>query len=335
MSTGRHEPTSRHGAQWLSWLLGAAFLAAVIFAANHYAEQRAFVRLVQQASPAWLAIAGLLQIGTYVAQGAVWQRVAAAAHYRLSWRTTFELSLAKLFADQALPSAGLSSSVLVAQALEQRHIAPGAVRASVVINVVSYQLAYGLTLAVALVVLLRQGRANTLVIATSAGFLLFSIGLIAAMLALAGRPRERVAKAVRGLRGVRRTLDFVSGADVQLVRGARVNLDATSWQIAIVLLDAATMWALLRALGTVASPSGVFAAFMVASLFRTMGIVPGGLGTFEATSVLMLRMMGVDLAVALSVTLLFRGLSFWLPMLPGYWFSRRVVRAEPDAAGRG
>ena len=44
---------------------------------------------------------------------------------------------------------------------------------------------------------------------------------------------------------------------------------------------------------------------MIASLFRTMGIIPGGLGTFEATSVLMLRMVGVDLAVALAATLSF------------------------------
>jgi hypothetical protein len=36
---------------------------------------------------------------------------------------------------------------------------------------------------------------------------------------------------------------------------------------------------------------------VIASLFRTMGIVSGLLGTFEATSVIMLRATGVDLAV--------------------------------------
>jgi Mg2+-importing ATPase len=199
--------------------------------------------------------------------------------------------------------------VLVARALEQRRIAPGAVRASVVINIASYHLAYVLTLTAALAVLFARHEANTVVLTTAVLFLLFSIGLAAAVLALAGRPHERLARAVRGLRGVRTTLDFVSGADAQLVRGVRVIVDTTLWQAAIVVL----------------------AAFMVASLFRTMGIVPGGLGTFEATSVLMLRMTHVDLAAALSATLLFRGLSFWLPMLPGYWFSRRVVKAVPDS----
>jgi hypothetical protein len=43
-------------------------------------------------------------------------------------------------------------------------------------------------------------------------------------------------------------------------------------------------------------------------------------------------MVGVALPVALSATLLFRGLSFWLPMVPGYWFSRRAV--APRRAAR-
>jgi Mg2+-importing ATPase len=337
MSAAQRTPATGQGTHWLSWVLGAAFLAAVILAAVHYAEQQAFVRLVQQASPAWLVAAAALQLGTYAAQGGVWRRVAIAADYRLPWQTTVAISLAKLFADQALPSAGLSGSVLVAQALEQRRIAPGAIRASVVINVASYQLAYVLTLAVAIAILIARREANAVIIVTAAIFLLFSIGLSAAVLALAGRPRARPVTAVRGLRGLRTTLDFVAGADARLVRGVRVIADTTLWQIAIVVLDAATMWVLIRALGTTASPGGVFAAFMVASLFRTMGIVPGGLGTFEATSVLMLRRMDVDLAVALSATLLFRGLSFWLPMPPGYWLSRRITRGPAGArvAGRG
>jgi len=45
-------------------------------------------------------------------------------------------------------------------------------------------------------------------------------------------------------------------------------------------------------------------------MFRTVGIVRGGLGTFEATSVWALNLMGVSLPVGLAATLLFRGLSF-------------------------
>jgi Mg2+-importing ATPase len=58
--------------------------------------------------------------------------------------------------------------------------------------------------------------------------------------------------------------------------------------------------------------------------------VPGGLGAFEAASVLTLKLVGVSVPVALAATLLFRGLSFWLPMLPGVWFAHRAARATVE-----
>ncbi len=124
---------------------------------------------------------------------------------------------------------------------------------------------------------------------------------------------------------VRNALQFLKDADDDLTRDVRLLTETSCWQVVIFLLDAATMWVLILALGQRASMKGVYASFMISSLLRTMGIVPGGLGTFEATSVLTLRMIGVGIPVALSATLLFRGLTFWLPMLPGLWLSKNIA----------
>jgi Mg2+-importing ATPase len=42
--------------------------------------------------------------------------------------------------------------------------------------------------------------------------------------------------------------------------------------------------------------------------------------------VLTLRAAGLSLPVALSATMLFRGVTFWLPMLPGFPASRRLAK---------
>ena len=73
-------------------------------------------------------------------------------------------------------------------------------------------------------------------------------------------------------------------------------------------------------------PTSVFTAFMLSALARTLGVIPGGLGTFEAASTGALTLMGVPLAAALSATVLFRGFSFYLPLLPGLWLSRGELR---------
>jgi hypothetical protein len=49
------------------------------------------------------------------------------------------------------------------------------------------------------------------------------------------------------------------------------------------------------------------------------------LGTFEGAAVTMLHVLGVDVEAALAATLLLRGLTFWLPMIPGLWLARREI----------
>jgi Mg2+-importing ATPase len=115
-------------------------------------------------------------------------------------------------------------------------------------------------------------------------------------------------------------------ADPSLVRNRRLEFRAVALQMGTMLLDTATIWILLFSIDTFISFDRVFASFMVASLIRTAGFIPGGLGTFEATLVLLLAANGASVPSALSATLVFRGFSFWLPMVPGFLLSRRALR---------
>jgi uncharacterized membrane protein YbhN (UPF0104 family) len=82
-----------------------------------------------------------------------------------------------------------------------------------------------------------------------------------------------------------------------------------SEQASIFLLDAATLWTMLRAIGQDVSFLLAFPSFIVASMVASLGLIPLGLGTFEATSIAMLRSLGVPLEAALTATLLLLGLT--------------------------
>jgi uncharacterized protein (TIRG00374 family) len=314
----------------ISWVLGAVLLGAVVYVGLRSSEERAFVSIARRAQPGWLAAAVALQIGTYFSEGEIWGVVIRVAKVRVSPATTFRLSVAKLFVDQAVPSAGISGTLVFARALESAGMPRAAVRAAVVVGSVSYHLVYVLSLAVALVLLIATGHATVLIVVTSAVFAALAIGLSLFLLSLSRRSAKPLLR-MRKMPLVRNALELIADADRGLVRSHQLLATASGLQLAIVVLDAATVWVLCLSLGTTASPVGVFASFMVSSLFRTVGIVPGGLGTFEAASVLTLRMTHVPLAVALAATLLFRGLSFWLPLAPGLWFARRAV-VQPRAS---
>ena len=322
------EQVDTERSRWLSWLLGLAVLFGVVIAARHFSEEKAFVRLAREAKPLWVLAALTLQAATYLAQGEIWRTVGRMAGTPLAVTLVYKLTLAKLFFDQALPSAGLSGTVVVAQALAEQGALPrAAVFAGAVVNTTSFFIAYATALAAAITILFFLGHANFVLVSPSVLFIFLSVALVVGIQAfsgrdvLGGRPhwlfRYRVIQNAAGV---------MKDADLQLVHNVRLQLIASCFQLVTFLLDAATLWLLIRSLGATARLSHVFASFMIANLVRTVSFIPGGLGTFEAAAVLMLKMDGVSLAVGLSTALLFRGLTFFLPMAPGLWFSRRVNR---------
>lgn len=324
-------PRARRWVRWLPWLVGGAILVGVIIIAARATEARQFLRLLEHAEPGWVLVAFALQAGTYLAEGEGWRIVARAGGGRIPLGVAYRLSLAKIFIDQALPSAGISGTFVFARSLADRGLARPVVMAAVVVDLVSYYAAYVLSLVAALVISLAAGETNAVVVSIALGFILFGIVLGIAALVLTGRAPTGPGTRLARFRLVRSVLAIFEEADARLTRSPTLLVKATLAQLGVFLLDSATLAVLVLAASGPFALDVAFASFMIASLFRTVGIVPGGLGTFEATAVLTLDALGVELPVALSATLLFRGLSFWLPLLPGLVLSRHVLRAAPSA----
>jgi uncharacterized membrane protein YbhN (UPF0104 family) len=319
----------RAGHRW-SWIVGVALLAGVVLLALNAAQGREFLTRLAHADPAWLAAATLLQALTYVAQGETWRVVARRTGWPLGLSFASGLSLAKLFTDQALPSAGVSGTVLMVQALRARGMPRVARLSGVIVTVVSFHAAYVLCLAAAVGIARVVGLLNPAMLTGAVLWAALEIVISAFGLRWAGRAPGTSSWVAR-FRFVQPAFRFLAGADPRLVRDGRLLAEATIYQLLIVVLDTLTILALIWSVGGAAPPHLVFGAFVFATLFKNLGVVPGGLGTFEAASVLGLRAVGLSLPVALSATLLFRGLSFWLPMLPGAYLARRLGRRAPPA----
>ncbi len=307
-------------------------LGAVIYFAVHYSDAKSFAKIVQSARPHWLALAAVIEAATYVSAALVYWCVVRAGGYTLGLGAALKLSLAKLFVDQALPSAGVSGTVVLANGLAQRKVSQPVAAASVVVELASYYAAYVLCLTVALGIAVLRGAANTWVVIVAFVFILFAASISTAAIRLSGRPKKHLPSKLNRFSPLRTGMDYIKHVDRDLAHSPRLLIEAGIYQLSIFVGDATTMWLLIRSLGVDASFPGVFASFMISSLLRTVGIVPGGLGTFEAASILTLRLVGVHTPVALAATLLFRGLSFWLPMLPGIWFSRGEMTGKQKHA---
>ena len=310
-------------ALWLTWLLGAAMCMTVVGIALHFTDVESFTRLLMEAEPLWLVAAFGLQALTYLAQGQVFRVVLKAGDQHLPLWDAAKLSLMKLFVDQALPSSGISGAFAVVASFVRLGFAKPVVLACLVLDLSGYFLAYVLTVGVALPVVIFQGHATAAVTTLCVVFVTASLVMAVITPRLAGNTNLAAHVPGRHFSFVAKGISLLTGADRRLVRSQALLWRITLLELAIILLDSATLWVLVRALGVSAPPLGLFAGFMLASVLRSIGIVPGGLGAFEAAAVVTLHWVGVSIAVALSATLLFRGLTFWLPMLPGLWLAHR------------
>ena len=229
-------------AHWLSWLLGAALLGAVIFVALHFSEGLALVELAERAAPIWLIVAFALQAVTYLAEAQVLRVVAVAAGTPIPLGAAYRLALTKLFVDQALPSAGVSGIVVVAGALEQRGLPRAVVMAGLVVDSASYYAAYLLSLGVAIAITVAQNHPNTLILATSGAFLVVAIAIPTSALVLAGRTMDGpLLRRLARVPAIGHLLALLRDADPRLARDPRLIARAFVFQLAIVLLDAATV----------------------------------------------------------------------------------------------
>jgi Mg2+-importing ATPase len=308
-------------------------LVGVTLTTLRFSDAEEFIHLLRAAEPRWLIVASILQVATYWSEGETWRCVTRFAKTPVSTGTSYQLSLAKHFVDQAIPSGGISGTVLVARAIEREGVSRSVVMADVIVNTTSFYIAYDLSLVAALTVVAARGGAGPLLIGACAFFAIFGVVVSLLAMRLSGMAGMTVPHRWTKVRWVKNAFELLAAADARITRNPRVLFEASAYQLSVVLLDAATLWALLASLGGTASPSGVFASFILSTLVRFISIVPGGLGAFEAVSIMTLNLAGSSVPEAVSATLLFRGLSFWLPLLPGVIVARRLMRRSAGVRG--
>ena len=334
-STTRVEAEDQHGfaANWRSWLLALLLVAGVVVAVLHWGDVKQFAALVSQSQPLWWLAGAGAQLLTYVALALQWRQVLRAAKCRAPFGKLLGLTVSKHFADQMVPTAGMSGNVVVVDRLQAIGASRAVALATLIITIIAYYASYGVVSFIALILLWLHGHSSWVVI----GLIGASLGLSAGVPALALWLQRKGAKAIpRWLRRIRTAcelFEMIKEAPTRLVRSERLIAECALLNGAVFALDGLTMQFCLYALGVHATFSAAFSAFIMASIVVTLGPIPMGLGSFEAVSIAMLRAMGVPFEAALSATLLFRGYTLWVPLVPGMFATRRQLKRKKKDRG--
>ncbi len=309
-----------------TWFIGLLLLAGSIFLLTHFTELEHFAQLVRQAEPAWLVLALLLQAATYVSVAGVWYLALKRAEMRHSLLSLIPLGVAKLFSDQVMPSAGMSGTAFFIAALNRRGVPAHFCMAILLLSLVSYYGAYLLVAFASILLLWFYHAIHVWIIAVVVVFCLVAVGIPAGALLLRSLGKKELPAPLLRIPGLSKLMSDIATAPRELLRSPALVISTTLLHGSVFVLDAATLWVMLQVVGVNVSFAVAFPSFVLASMVATLGPIPLGLGTFEVTCVSVLGALGVGIEAALTATLLLRGFTMWMPMLPGMWLARRALR---------
>ncbi len=292
----------------------------------HYSELGELKRLLESLDPRWLLAAAAIQTATYFCAARIWQVALRREHQHVGLLRLVRLSLVMLFTNQALPSAGLSGGSVVVHALRRTRVPAKVAMGALLVGLITMYIAYLVAIPISLLLLrlyhaLSVGQA----VAVAAGFAGVAFGVVIAVAWYRRSLAPRMSGRIKDIPVIGALLVAIGRAPARLLRDRGVLTHATVLQFVEFMLDAATLHVIVAAFGVRTSPAAMFGSYVIASTVSRMVPVPMGLGSSEASLVLMLRAVGLSLEAAMASTLVFRGFTFWFPMLPGLVFARHEL----------
>lgn len=307
-------------------------LSGALFA--RFGEIGRFWAVAAKAEPWWLLAAVGFQALTYMSAGEVWNVATRAAGHPLRSRILARLAIERLTIDQFMPSAGVAGHVSTLQAMRHFGVPTAIAMEALFVDLLSHFAAYAAAVLLAFSVLSFHHDVTPIILMTLGVFAtIASFVLITTILFLKNREWIRSLPSwLSARRTVSRLARAVSQVSSERILDRKVVLEASFFQFAIFLLDGATLWATLRAVGVHASPTICFAALIIAMVAGTVLFIPGGVGVFEVGSVTTLVGLGIPFEGALAGTLLLRGLTLWIPLIPGSILAHKdLVSNKPPA----
>ena len=261
---------------------------------------------IKSADPAWLAVAVVGMVLTYVAAAGGYIVVSIK---KLSAWFTFLAQVAAAFANKLLPS-GVGGLGLNVAYLHKNKYTPTEATTVTAVNSLAAFVSFSLLFIIAL---LSGGLQNSTIKMPNIPIWAVALVLVIAIIAIVTVIKnKKIRKKISEL--TQQVVDTVMAYKSQPLRLLGAVVMATLVTTAYLL----ALYASARSLGVNIAISEVFFVYVLGALATAAVPTPGGLGAAEAALYAGFVSYGVEPSVALSVVLAYRFITYWVPILPGY-----------------
>lgn len=293
----------------------------------------------------WIAIGVVLEMLSFGGYVVLFRAVFVRKDTRIGWSESYEITMAGLAATRLFAAAGAGGIALTAWALRRSGMERRLVACRMVAFIVLLYVVYAGSLLIDGIGLgsgLFPGGGSFAITIIPAIVAALLLALAAAVAALPGDFERRLQRRADGsgrfahwlaraasvpalaASGVRTAVELVRSRDPGL-------LGALAWWG----FDISVLWAMFHAFGSAPPFTVIWMAYFVGMLGNLLPL-PGGLGGVEGGMIGAFAAFGVDFNLSVLAVISYRGISFWLPTLPGaiaYLQLRRKVAQWRDEQG--
>ncbi|MFL5823036.1 MAG: YbhN family protein [Solirubrobacteraceae bacterium] len=304
----------------------------------------------------WFGVAGVLEGLSFASYIALFRVVFVRGAARISWRVSYQITMAGVAATRLLASAGAGGVAVTVWALTRAGMRPRLVASRMVAFMA---LLYGVYMATLVIVGLGlylglfPGPAPFAITVVPA---IFGATVIALFLGISAIPWDLEALVRRRTKAesrVGRIALAAAAAPAALRAGVRDAIELVKTRNPLLLgalgwwaFDISVLWASFHAFGSAPPQAVIVMAYFVGMLGNVLPL-PGGIGGVDGGMIGAFTAFGVDVELSIVAVLAYRAFAFWIPTIPGavaFLQLRRTIQgwrrsearppAEPPAVAR-
>jgi len=327
---------------WQRILLGVLAVAFVWFVFSHFTEVKKLADTLSQGQWQWVLAAAGLQVIYYLTFTATYQAAFYALGIKRKVRELVPVALGSLFVNVVAPTASTAGAALFVDDAARRGHSPARAATATLLQLVADYTAFLMVLAAGMAVLFIYHDLQTYEIIGAIILLLLNVALTGVLLLGVWRP-----KLVTGLlRWIQSTVNrigrwfrhpnvldadwaYTNAAELTAASQAVTEYPARLIRLLLTMLaayavDLSSLYILFRAFGQAIGFGPLVAGFAMGILFWIVSPIPQGIGLVEGIMTLTYTSLGVPAETAAIVSLAFRGLTFWLPLVLGFVLIQRT-----------
>ncbi|MBY0376769.1 flippase-like domain-containing protein, partial [Patescibacteria group bacterium] len=315
----------KKGALWGIISALVIFSVLVIFTITHWDEAKELFYLIKTADPLWIVLAITTEVLTYISAGAVWKVIARTAKYNLSMGELARLAIEQLSVNQLVPAGGIAGNVVVVKAMKRMGLENSMAMEVLFIDLLAYYIAFSTVTLITLILLFLHNHITPIILTLVSLSFITQLVFTFVIFGIVHHKKFRLTSWLKKIKLISRLFNSIDTISADRVFSTRILTETSFFRIAVFALDSLTLFFVMHALNIPTTFATAFIAVTMGSVGGAIILIPGVIGGFEAGCIGALILLGTPAGVSVACTLVFRGLSLWIPLIPGLLFARKDI----------